>query len=319
MRFRLVYEGSRWPFIFLPAGLACFEAAILADIPHVSWFVPPIVASLTLCVSLGYYLWWFPHSFYFEVNQKGVRRVLPLLGMTFRYERLVAVELSLSGQVKFRVQHAPVVLKHLPPERHHYEVTDRLADPRSFETALRLHAPAHVEISWVSPSLEEAYVFEAPGGFRRRAIAFAVDSVWAAFLGWIACAVLLMPLWVAGIEVEEAAWLALVLPLVSWFLYTWEGNARGHSDSKRLMKLKVQALSGAAPGCWRGLWRTVGQLAIGLTFGVGYLWVFTNRERRGLHDMLAGTRVVRSVKRQAPDSQQVAADLAPHRQAASSS
>jgi uncharacterized RDD family membrane protein YckC len=79
--------------------------------------------------------------------------------------------------------------------------------------------------------------------------------------------------------------------------------------------LWVEALSGEPPGLRRGLLRTVGQLAIGLTLGGGYLWVLTNAERRGLHDLLAGTRVVRGVRRQAVPG---FADLASRTQQASS-
>lgn len=314
MRFPIIYDGPSWPFLLVPAGVASLEAAIIYNIPHVSWFIPPVVASLTFCACLGYYLWRFRHGYYLEVNSKGIRQVVSFLTWTLPYERLVSVQLSPSGRVKLQLQRPPALLRHLPPERHHYEVIERLGDARSFETALRLRAPSHVRISW-SPSLpeeEEAYVFEATAGFLRRATAFALDAIMSAVLWMCAWIVLFMPLFVADISVD-AAWLFPILPVV-WFLYTWEGNARGQSEGKSAMKLRVQALPGAPPGLWPGLRRTMGQFAIGLTLGIGYLWVLTNHERRGLHDILAGTRVVRGVKRQASESEQRAADLALDRQ-----
>lgn len=299
MRFPIIYDGPSWPFVLVPASVASLEAAIIHNIPHVSWFIPPIVASLTFCACLGYYLWRFRHLYYLEVNPKGIRRVVFFLTWTSPYERLVSVQLSPSGQVKLRLRHSPALLRHLPVERHHYEVIERLADARSFESALRLHAPTHVKISWspLPSEEEEAYVFEATASFLRRATAFALDTIASAVLWMCAWILLFMPLFVADISVD-AAWVFPILPVV-WFLHTWEGNARGQSEGKITMKLRVQALSGATPGLWPGLRRTMGQFAIGLTLGIGYLWVLTNHERRGLHDILAGTRVVRGVKRQA--------------------
>jgi uncharacterized RDD family membrane protein YckC len=48
------------------------------------------------------------------------------------------------------------------------------------------------------------------------------------------------------------------------------------------------------PGFWRALLRTVVAYAGVACAGIGYLWIFTNRERRTWHDLCANTVVVRA-------------------------
>ncbi len=58
--------------------------------------------------------------------------------------------------------------------------------------------------------------------------------------------------------------------------------------------------SGAAPSppsstpVWRAAVRAVGYLVALATGGLGFLWVGFDREKRGLHDWLAGTYVIKS-------------------------
>jgi len=313
MRFRIAHQDPPW-WIVLGAGWAAsFEAVIIDRIPHVSPLVPPLVASLTFCLSLVYSLWSLRRGCYLEVGREGIRRAepIPFVGSSWRlgYGSLVSVELSVSGRVKLRVRYPLALVKDLPPEKHHYVVTEWLADPQSFETALRLYVPSHIRISWVSPAPEEDErdVFEATAGVLRRATAFVLDAAFAFLLTMTTSMVLL----IGG--VVEDGWVWFGSPAI-WFLYTWAANALGQSEGKRITKLRVEAVSGEPPGLWRGLRRTLAQLATGLTLGIGYLWVLTNRERRGLHDLLAGTRVVGTVRRQAPP--QPAAALSSHPQKA---
>jgi len=180
-------------------------------------------------------------------------------------------------------------VRHLQPERRHFEVELWVPDIASFEMALRLNAPGGIEISWVPPPKEvESYVSEA-AAVPRRAAAFALDIAFAFLLTTTAAAVL----FASG--APNAAWAWFGFPGV-WFLYTWAANALGQSEGKRIMKVRVEALSGGPPGLWRGLRRTIGQLIIGLPLVISYLWVLTNPERRGLHDLVADTRVVAVVR-----------------------
>ncbi len=51
------------------------------------------------------------------------------------------------------------------------------------------------------------------------------------------------------------------------------------------------------PGALRGLCRTLVAYAGVCCIGIGYLWMFTNNERRGWHDLAAGTVVIRVLRR----------------------
>lgn len=76
----------------------------------------------------------------------------------------------------------------------------------------------------------------------------------------------------------------------AYFVYGW--GVRGATPGKRLLGLAVEADDGSCPiGTARALVRLLGYVASGLPLGVGFLMIaFTGA---GLHDRIAGTRVVR--------------------------
>jgi uncharacterized RDD family membrane protein YckC len=295
MRFRIVSRDPPWWRVLAAGWFACAEAAILRGIPNIGPLVPPIVASLTFICSLAYYLWRFHKGSYLDVSQQGLRRAepIPILGSRWdvSYADLSSVQLHSSGRVTLQVRYAAELARRLPPERQHFEIHTRLADVRSFETALRLYAPAHVKISWVSALPAVAPYDVEAAGFLPRAIAFALDAAFGSLLA-VTVAVMLMAGGVSG------SWVWLGSPAV-WFMYTWAGNALGQSEGKRIMNVFVHAPGKNPPGLWTGLRRALGQFAMVLSLGIGYLWILTNPKRRGLHDLLAGTRVFRIVWRQA--------------------
>ena len=60
----------------------------------------------------------------------------------------------------------------------------------------------------------------------------------------------------------------------------------------RLMRLRVIGIHGTLPGPVRGLVRFVALCLSVMPAGLGWLWCLFDRERRALHDHLAGTYVV---------------------------
>jgi uncharacterized RDD family membrane protein YckC len=84
-------------------------------------------------------------------------------------------------------------------------------------------------------------------------------------------------------------------------LYLVVTNMVGRSIGKRMLGLRVVCVAarGAGakpprrgPGWWRGLLRTALSIIGLLCLGIGYLWMFTNRDRRTWHDLAAGTMVI---------------------------
>lgn len=79
------------------------------------------------------------------------------------------------------------------------------------------------------------------------------------------------------------------LLLLYFFLFH---SVRGQTPGKRLLGLTVIDIYGERPGLARTLFRTAGYVLSGLLFSLGFLWIGFDREKRALHDWLAGTYVV---------------------------
>lgn len=88
---------------------------------------------------------------------------------------------------------------------------------------------------------------------------------------------------------EALLFLCLSLFLLYFFLFHC---IRGQTPGKRLLGMVVIDIYGERPGLARTLLRTTGYVISALLFSLGFLWIGFDRERRGLHDWLAGTYVV---------------------------
>jgi uncharacterized RDD family membrane protein YckC len=62
----------------------------------------------------------------------------------------------------------------------------------------------------------------------------------------------------------------------------------------RLLKMRIIDMYGDPPSIARSVSRTLGYLVSVATLSLGFLWVGFDSERRGLHDWLSGTYVVRT-------------------------
>lgn len=89
---------------------------------------------------------------------------------------------------------------------------------------------------------------------------------------------------------------AIVGLLYLLMFYTMSGQTPG----MRLLHMRVIDAFGDAPSVPRALVRILGiSLSLSL-FGLGWLWVAFSREKRGLHDLIAGTWVVAAKPVSAP-------------------
>ncbi len=159
-------------------------------------------------------------------------------------------------------------------------------------------------------STDDLFIISA--GFWIRAAAFAVD--WIVFTALISLVTLpwtgpdgpLTQLQRAAfaearlehpnMEILTRFWLismAINLPL--GFLYnTWFNGRRGATPGKQLLGLRVVREDGSALGYRRAALRYLAELVTFLSFGAGYLLVAFHPEKRALHDLIAGTRVIHS-------------------------
>lgn len=181
-------------------------------------------------------------------------------------------------------------------------LTQQLVPPQHVESAQR---QALVENARAG-SVQQVYVV----GLWRRITATIVDVVMLAPVllaaGWIAIraaglhltrgslvqADVLLELLLSGKPVVYAT---LVLTIGIALLYgivfvATTGNTPGLS----LLRARVINIYGGRPELWRAVLRSFGILVGMALFGLGLLWIGFDREKRGLHDWLAGTYVVRT-------------------------
>lgn len=140
-------------------------------------------------------------------------------------------------------------------------------------------------------------------GFWRRLGAYLIDAVVVsagAFAVMIAAFVLpkdLRPL------------LSLIVILVGQWLYfafMWSSQAQA-TFGKQALGIKIADLDGNRIGFGRASGRYFAQIVTALTFGVGYAMIVFTRRRQSLHDVMAGTVVVRQDRSPA----EVASAIAP--------
>jgi uncharacterized RDD family membrane protein YckC len=69
---------------------------------------------------------------------------------------------------------------------------------------------------------------------------------------------------------------------------------RGRTLGMQVMKLKVIDVYGDPPSPRRCVARCAGYLACAATLFLGFLWIGFDSEKRGLHDWIAGTYVIKA-------------------------
>jgi uncharacterized RDD family membrane protein YckC len=147
-------------------------------------------------------------------------------------------------------------------------------------------------------------------GFWRRVLAAGIDGLIvfpAAFLlAWLAGKLAGVSLpdarhtapdyWLdLAIAGEPALWgtIGLVLAIAVIYLFLFHMTV-ARTLGMRVCKLRVIDVYGEPPSVARAALRTLGYLASAATLGLGFVWVGFDAEKRGLHDWIAGTYVIRS-------------------------
>jgi uncharacterized RDD family membrane protein YckC len=94
-----------------------------------------------------------------------------------------------------------------------------------------------------------------------------------------------------GVLAEAGVAMLVILGFLYFFLFT---ALRGQTFGKHLMRIKVIDAYGERPSMMRALLRTVAYVPSLLLLALGFLWIGFDREKRGLHDWLADTYVVKA-------------------------
>lgn len=125
-------------------------------------------------------------------------------------------------------------------------------------------------------------------GFWQRVVASIIDNLITGFAGvpiGIACGLMGQGAVIVGQILSVVLGIAYIL--VFW---NWKGATPGKMVFSAVI---VDAKTGGRPSAGTFFIRYLGYIPSALVFGLGFLWVAWDPKRRGWHDMMAGTVVVR--------------------------
>jgi len=152
------------------------------------------------------------------------------------------------------------------------------------------------------------------GGFWRRSVAFSIDqlilqiiSVIVYYLGSKIMEIDYGPTNPSSPFPFTLLWsfygMSLILDMV---YFTYFHGITGQTPGKKLTGLRVIQKSGAPMKLEIAFLRWVGYLISKIFFYIGFIWIAFNREKRGWHDIIAGTCVVRTEKSAQPGTRGLA-------------
>lgn len=145
-------------------------------------------------------------------------------------------------------------------------------------------------------------------GFWKRVAATLIDlvimSILAYALGWMPGTVLITEKMARQMATDRTmreaytgglqaiAYLSFII--VSWLYYVvMESSSKQATVGKLALEIKVTDLNGSRIGFGKANARFFAEILSNLTMGIGYLMVAFTRRKQGLHDLVAGTLVVR--------------------------
>jgi len=99
--------------------------------------------------------------------------------------------------------------------------------------------------------------------------------------------------WLALPPLAVLTWLAPFLGIAAFYVVLFSAIS-GQTPGLALIGARIVNGRGARLGLLRAIVRALGLAAGLIPGGLGVLWIAFDREKRGLHDLLAGTYVVRS-------------------------
>ncbi|MDD5579185.1 MAG: RDD family protein [Methylobacter sp.] len=127
----------------------------------------------------------------------------------------------------------------------------------------------------------------APGFFRRFAAIF-YDLLLLVALFFVATA-LILPFNSGQAFTAKQLFYPVYLLVVSFFFYAWFWTHGGQTLGLRAWKIKVLTLNREQISWKQALLRFTAALLSWIFFGLGFLWIFFDKDKRGWHDYLSKT------------------------------
>lgn len=140
------------------------------------------------------------------------------------------------------------------------------------------------------------------GGFWIRLVAFIVDNIViffaTAFFAFVAGLATGLGGLTSGLSTEKVEHLSTIFgffigTLLGPFYYTFFTGWEGQTPGKRLMGLRVVTKSGGPVSYGRALLRYIGYFVSFFFLGLGFIMIAFDRNKRGFHDFIAGTCVIK--------------------------
>lgn len=157
--------------------------------------------------------------------------------------------------------------------------------------------PAPPPSAWTAPEPTPGpapgVAFAEPGA---RLVAYIIDIV-ITFAAVIVLAILGGILAVTIPILSVIPILAIIIVPLIYFPYFWsrEGSANGQTPGMKQMGIRVVRDADGGPiSVGTAILRLIGYWVSGLVFYLGYIWIFIDKRRRGWHDLIAGTVVVKA-------------------------
>jgi uncharacterized RDD family membrane protein YckC len=138
-----------------------------------------------------------------------------------------------------------------------------------------------------------------PAGFWVRVTAFIIDQIFLFVVGFVILFVNgdqesanVIDLW-AGFATIDIWWDVIVPLAIETVYFTVAIGLWGRTIGKAVMRVKVVRTDGGRVSIGRAFGRYLAYLLNWLTFGIGFLVIAFNPQKRGLHDLIVDTQVVR--------------------------
>jgi uncharacterized RDD family membrane protein YckC len=194
----------------------------------------------------------------------------------------------------------PAPVRHAPPP----PAPVPMAAPRPAPAPAPRPAPMPPPPAAPAPAYfgEEAPVEGEPAGFWIRFLAYLLDSVIISLVMAVIWAPTIFITFRAATSGEAPGALAAILPFLSFLLGTaaglgyvlWFWATRGATPGKKMLGLRIVREDGEDPIGWgTAFMRLVGYMVSGFILYIGFLMIAFNPEKKGLHDMIAKTRVLK--------------------------
>lgn len=208
---------------------------------------------------------------------------------------VVPLPAEFCGNCGHEIQKRP---RPVPPTRH-LNRSDLLADQPIQPEAESAPASSRPR-SWPKNPRRASAREEEAAGFGIRAVAAIIDGL------IVGIPMLLVTLLVSMVSMSSETgasamsavglFISLVFPLLGFAYYVFFWGLHEATPGKSLLGLTVQSVDGESPiGLGRAAVRALGYLVSGAVFGIGFLMIAFSDDKRGLHDRIAGTRVMRNL------------------------